>query len=256
MTDFDDRLHDLQAAFDGAQRAFASAMASARTRDEQDAVTSTFKALRLGLLQTVQPDLGHDKPPDWFETWSGSQSRAFAIDVLPVLFDYMRSKPAGARFSILDVGCGTGHGSQLLALLFGRGIFGYHATVTGIDIVERWRNHIAVACPHVDHRVGDIFDLSESWDIVFCSHTIEHVEDWQGFCRRLQELARERVFITAPFMEPPTSMVPGHLHSFTEADIRSLDPVRFEIKGSLGWGPLNDPPSQVFVAELPGRAAS
>lgn len=76
--------------------------------------------------------------------------------------------------TILEIGCSSGHLSQLLSETFPQ------AKVTGVDvykpaIIEAKKRH-----PHLTFKVADAHNLpfpDKSFDLVVCSETIEHVVD-------------------------------------------------------------------------------
>jgi len=131
---------------------------------------------------------------------------------------------------------------------------GYRLSVTGLDITEVHANHIRLTCPFMGHMVSDIYQLpdDQQWDIVICSHTIEHVPEPLAFCRRLRELARHRVFVAAPFEERADILTNGHINIFDEAFLQELGPLSVAKVKSAAWGAFLDPPYEMFIAELEG----
>ena len=81
----------------------------------------------------------------------------------------------------------------------------------------------------------DIFELdkNEVWDLVICSHTIEHMSDPFPFIAQLQRLARHWVLIYCPFNESP--LTSNHKISITKDIVDSLHPSVVEILDSPGW---------------------
>ena len=75
--------------------------------------------------------------------------------------------------------------------------------------------------------VGDIFNLDkhDRWDLVICSHTIEHVPDPDRFLGRLINLARDFVILACPYKENPESLIPEHLHSIDDAFLERHHPI-------------------------------
>jgi 2-polyprenyl-3-methyl-5-hydroxy-6-metoxy-1,4-benzoquinol methylase len=81
--------------------------------------------------------------------------------------------------SVIDVGCGNG---DLLSFLHERDL---SLQLTGIDLIDN--NH-----PQIRFVKGDVYQwkTEEKFDALVCLHTIEHVNDPQGFARILQNLVK------------------------------------------------------------------
>jgi len=94
----------------------------------------------------------------------------------------LRSQPAGAVISILDVGCGNGDMLRTLAD-FGRRhrlLFKLH----GIDanaFTIRHAEQLSVSYPEISYSSKDIFDydLQDTYDIILCTLTLHHFKDPQ-----------------------------------------------------------------------------
>ena len=80
---------------------------------------------------------------------------------------------------ILDVGCGLG---QFLIYLYKKNP---NLDLTGVDLVKNEHSHIRFLS-------GDILnlDISEQYDVVTSLATIEHIDDVQGFMRKLLSLTK------------------------------------------------------------------
>lgn len=185
---------------------------------------------------------------------SGAQSLQFMIDLLPHIQKLIGTYPRGHRFTVLDVGPGTGLGTELLAELYSSGRLGYRMKVSVIDISATFRNYLRAVAPRVRFTLGDVFDHTRRYDIVIASHVIEHVDDPVAFCQRLQELARIAVFVVAPFNEPADKLTRGHINVIDEATVTALKPTSHVLVNSVSWGAMFDPPYEMLIAELPGMA--
>lgn len=87
---------------------------------------------------------------------------------------------AGQR--VLEVGYGTG---QDYANLRDRGV-----VYRGYDMTGSFRDVCRTRWPDGDFRLADVAALPEaddSWDVVFCRHLLEHLQDWKA---ALAEMAR------------------------------------------------------------------
>jgi len=201
----------------------------------------------------LEKHLAHDEI-GFLETRSGAHSKSFMIDLLPVIQTYFSKFKKGSAFEILDVGCGTGHGSNLLASLYQSMILGYRARVSAVDIDPNYHEYIKVFCPYIDHKIIDIYDINRSYDVVIASHVVEHVPDPIAFCRRLQQLSRGIVINCAPFKENPELLTQGHINIFDDEFINELDPIQVEYIENAGWGQFMNPKYKMFIAELKGAA--
>lgn len=127
--------------------------------------------------------------------------------------------------SLLDVGPRTGAGLAFLRIVHHPAAFTRLKLdpVCGIDIDPMFAQVAAAEFPDISSMTGDIFDLEEnSWDVVCCSHTIEHIEEAENFVQQLAKIARKHVVIACPFAESPLS-----------ADhVRSID---YQFFASLGF---------------------
>lgn len=106
--------------------------------------------------------------------------------------------------SLLDVGPRTGVGLALIRLLHHPAAFTRlkFDPVHGIDLDPSFRQIAEKEFRDIEASVGDIFDLPEnSYDVVMCSHTIEHVPDVEAFIGQLERIARRYVVLACPFEE-------------------------------------------------------
>ena len=124
---------------------------------------------------------------------------------------------------ILDVGCGTGYGANLLADK-ARSVTAVDLSETGIAIASRTYNK-----PNLSFRVMDASDLSffgeESFDLVYSSQCIEHVVEYEKFVSEVfRVLKRGGTFIvTTPNSDLYVpGVVPFHFKEFTADEFSNL----------------------------------
>lgn len=236
---------------------FAGHIDRAIEQDDAAAIsklTDEFHHLQELIEYRLSP--GREKLDAPLELRSGAQSKQFMIDLLPYIQDHLATYSRGRTFSVLDVGPGTGHGTALLSSLYASSHLGYRLNVTAVDIVDHYHAYIRLIGRHMCHKVDDIFRMTERFDIVIASHVIEHVHDPVGFCHRLRELAKQVVFIVAPFNEPRDRLTKGHRNVINDTTIAELKPTRTIIMNSVSWGAFYDPPYEMVIAELPGLSTS
>ncbi|MFQ5355796.1 MAG: class I SAM-dependent methyltransferase [Mariprofundaceae bacterium] len=105
----------------------------------------------------------------------------------------------GRHISILDLGCGTGHGSYSLASIPG-------VDITAIDISDESISLAKekYAAKNISYKVLDIKTLiadMPAYDYIVSRHAIEHVPDGLNLCLSLKW--RQRMIINVPYKEPP-----------------------------------------------------
>lgn len=185
-------------------------------------------------------------------TQSDAQSMAFMVEMLPTFWNHLRRQLPGP-YSVLDVGPGSGAGTQLLARIHGSDFLGYPLSVDAIDLTDTYLPYLRQFGPDINRVMnGDIFVEQLNYDYCFCSHVVEHVDDPEAFVSRLSEISRLATFVTAPFEEPSWLHTPGHINVFGMDRLKSWEPARIEIRDSFGWGNQDDS-LKVFVVEIPGR---
>jgi len=95
-------------------------------------------------------------------------------------------------YTIHDYGCADGFGTVVLASEFPFG------KVTGIDISTMYIERARELFPHLEWKVGDITDPQEEADIIWTSHTIEHLEDPIGAIDKLLKKTKKLLIIIVP----------------------------------------------------------
>ncbi len=194
----------------------------------------------------------------WMEAASIPQSMVFMADILPVLNKLVRNRyPYGQQVSVLDVGTSTGAGAQLLARLHRDRFFGAQLSVTALDISDEFQRYARAMFPDIEYRVGDIYQIKEQWDIVTCSHCIEHVPEPGRFAARLCELARDFVLLYAPYNE--LQLLEGHPNRIDDQfldSLAALNPIETTFRDSIGWRHPHDAESRCVLVVLPGTAAA
>lgn len=174
---------------------------------------------------------------EFVENKLNPQSIQFMIDIIPHIRQLFLTEQLKSSLSVLDVGPRTGAGSALLQKLYSPNTNSkIKMHVTAIDIDDKFREYANFCYPNLEYRIGDIYSIkNEIWDLVICSHTIEHVPKPKQFLSRLLELAKDYVIIACPYNENENSLVPGHLHSIKDSFIDQFDPVIKCVYDGMYW---------------------
>jgi ubiquinone/menaquinone biosynthesis C-methylase UbiE len=109
--------------------------------------------------------------------------------------------------SVLDIGCGRGWLSGLLAK---RG-----SKVTGADI--RIQEEVRARYPDVQFREQNLEHLDfadAAFDTVICAHTLEHVQRFDTSVRELRRVAARRLIVIVPKQRNYRYTFDLHLHFF------------------------------------------
>lgn len=195
-----------------------------------------------------------DEDLHWVETCLNVQSAQFMIDALPGFRALLSRCERGVPVRVLDVGAASGAGSNVLASLYSGIFLGYQARVEAVEIEPYWVRYVRARFPLLHYTVADAWDLrpDRPWDIVTCSHTIEHVERPVAFARHLQSLARQGVLINAPYNE--TDRIPGHINTIDDDFLAQAGAEDIRILDSPAWQPAGQPDPRCVVFLLPGLA--
>lgn len=190
----------------------------------------------------------HFMPPDepdarayalWeIEALVNAQSIGFMIEMLQMMAPWLDRLEAGP-VRVLDVGARSAAGSALLASAFSSTFTRLHMMVDVIDLDPMWRDYAVARWPLLGNVItGDVFDLEpQSYDLVVCSHTLEHIEDAAPFARQLQRIAKSYAFFYCPFNE--ADPIEGHFTVSPDL-IRSLEPAGMDVRKSWWWRPGAD----------------
>lgn len=214
-------------------------------------VCNEFRVLSVGFERALSK---HMTGGDCFSVdgRKGLQNKQFMIDLLPRIQSWLNNFPIDSEFSVLDVGPSWGLGTNLLANLYKRPYLGYKLDVTALDITDYHLPYIRAFCPYVRHDVIDLFDIEQQYDIVICSHVIEHVEKPLDFVRQLINTAKRMVFLAAPYneKEPRAS---EHINTIDDNFLSELNAEKIEIIKSAGWGARSNIDQKMFIAQIPIR---
>jgi 2-polyprenyl-3-methyl-5-hydroxy-6-metoxy-1,4-benzoquinol methylase len=172
------------------------------------------------------------------EIRSDAQSLGFHTDVCVVLREELETDHE-VRLTLLDVGARTATGSNLMAQVFHPKSYSQiKITVTALDIDETHRDEALRRFPDIRYQVADVRDVKDQYDIVTCSHTLEHVVDPGPVLEHLRRIAKRLVVIAAPYRESLGEGIPNpsnHQFSFDDEFFARYEPHRMIVYRSPHW---------------------
>lgn len=249
-------------SYERALDALEAAKSSRPERPEPDAPIAQIRrffstATEREKQSPYRPPIGApDQTLEWLECESIPQSMQFMIDCLPVIRDLTRGWPEETPMDVLDAGTASGAGANLLATLHRRPWQAPRMRVEALDIQRHYKPYAAALFPDIRYTVADLFQLpaGRSWDLILCSHTIEHFDDPVPFIGEIQRRARHWALFYAPFEEQ--NRLDGHCISIGQAFIDRFDPIVSRVQTSPVWlHPVDkDPKTVLFVLE--GKAGT
>ena len=140
--------------------------------------------------------------------------------------------------NILDIGCGTGYGSDLLAKSFG-GVYGVDISQDAIDYAKKnWQRE------NIMFSIGSGTEIpfkQNTFDITVAFEVFEHIKDWSKFLSELKRVTKRNgmIYISTPnknIYSPGTKkpINPHHFFEMTEDQFRKALDSYFRIDQFLG----------------------
>ncbi len=132
---------------------------------------------------------------------------------------YLWAAALAAGRDVLDAGCGTGYGSEMLADAGAR-------SVIGVDIAADAIEGARSACTHpaCEFRIGSVHELPYEdgrFDLAVCFEVIEHVDEQAKALSELRRVLKDSgvLAISSPNREvyPPGN--PHHVHEFVPDEL-------------------------------------
>lgn len=114
----------------------------------------------------------HPSADDGFDERLSEDGGVSALDWLAHHSRYLFAAARAGGRNVLDLACGTGYGSAILARLGARSVTGIDLSEAALEEARRLHAH-----PRVRFVQGDAFDppVAEQFDLVVSFETIEHV---------------------------------------------------------------------------------
>lgn len=130
----------------------------------------------------------------------------------------LKQLPSEAIHRVLDVGCGQGTTTAMIAgLLLDADVLGIDFSETGIAAARR-----AYAARNLDFEVDPLSDRlgPDAFDLITCFEVLEHVEDWETLLQRICGASRRYVMLSFPTgrmraFEPGV----GHVRNFRRGQV-------------------------------------
>lgn len=181
----------------------------------------------------------------------GAQSIVFMADLLPFIHATLRKHYRRKdHLRVLDVGAASCFGTGLLAAIHPDHFVYSRMSVEAIDYQPTWERWVRFTRPEIEYRVADLFDQpAQQWDLVVCSHMVEHVPNPRDFIDKMVEICRGFAFVYSPYAENPR--IPGHESSIDEATYAGLDCELHKLR-SMGWHP-DRPQDECLLAVIDCR---
>ncbi|MBB2970320.1 class I SAM-dependent methyltransferase [Mesorhizobium sp. RMAD-H1] len=138
-----------------------------------------------------------------------------------ILKDYCRGK------TVLDIACGEGYGSALLAEWGASNITGIDVSSEAISEAKRLFERENIQFHQGDAHTVDAFLKGKKFDVIACFETIEHLADATKFLKAIKSLAKRDglIVISCPnekndFSNPEEN--PFHVAAYTLGEFRRL----------------------------------
>lgn len=146
--------------------------------------------------------------------------------------------PGDMSQSVLDIGCGAGHGSNMLSKKYKK--------VYGVDISEEAIQYAKKnwAADNIEFVVGSAMDIpfpDNSFDTISAFEVFEHLDDWRKFLSEIKRVLKPRgvVYISTPnktLYSPGTKkpINPHHVFEMTIPEFRAALKEFFTIEEFYG----------------------
>ena len=150
--------------------------------------------------------------------------------------------PRTGKFTLLDVGCGTGTALRIIKSIYP------DAQLSGCDLEpEQVQISKDINGRYGDFFISDIANLNAHWDFILLSNVLEHLYDWNIYLDHLLKCTN-RLFIMVPYREKILSLPTDkndhsfHVNSFQSNTFEYLIEKGFDVNYRIittpyAWGP-------------------
>jgi len=133
---------------------------------------------------------------DWIAEGGRKQTAFFAGMCCAELPEWLVEEMRARRLSILDYGCALGDALPVFRQAFAA------SPIRGADVAEAGLGLARALYPDFEFsRVDPTEAAPPPADIVYCSNTLEHFQDWPAMLRDVARRATEYVLVVVPFEE-------------------------------------------------------
>src|SRR5216683_1061429 len=133
---------------------------------------------------------------DWTAKGGRKQTAFFAELCCRELPDWFLEEGRARKSAILDYGCAMGDALPVLQRAFP------DSPIRGGDVAQVGLGLARALHPGFEFvDIGSIGEASAVADIVYCSNTLEHFENWREILHRLSRHAKEYLVVMVPFEE-------------------------------------------------------
>lgn len=164
------------------------------------------------------------------------QALGFLVDAYPTLQRIFGCYPRMGTVRVLDLGPAFGAAGGLLSQMHRSHFLGPKVVVDALDIVDSRRAFIEMTYPHVNFLHARIENVPEDslWDVVYCSNTIEHIDDPREFIRTVMQHTKGYAVFLAPYKEAhPLSL--DHRLQITDETFEGFGVESLEVIKSAAW---------------------
>jgi SAM-dependent methyltransferase len=164
------------------------------------------------------------------------QALCFLIDAYPTLQSLLEKYPRMSQLNFLDIGAAFGASAGLIAEMHRSNFLGPVLKVDALDIVDTRRSFIEMTYPQVNFIYSSIENLppNSSWDFVYCSNAIEHLDDPVKLIHSIMRVTRGFAIFLAPYKEAyPLSA--DHRNQLSEKIFDGFNIESFKVINSAAW---------------------
>ena len=132
---------------------------------------------------------------------------------------YSFSLPLVRGKRVLDIACGFGYGSHMMAAHGAVEVVGMDISEEAIDYAQRFYKH-----DNIKYTIKDLLDLDADhglFDVITCFETLEHISDVELAIYRLSRVLKEDGVLVVSVPNDLGKKVENkyHLHKFTEEEL-------------------------------------
>jgi SAM-dependent methyltransferase len=168
--------------------------------------------------------------------FNNPQALCFLVDAYPTLQKIFATYPRMGTIALLDIGPAFGAAGGLLSQMHRSHFLGPQVSVSALDIVDSRREFIELTYPLVRFMHTSIEELpaDNQWDVVYCSNTIEHIEDPREFIQSVMRHTRGFAVFLAPYREElPLSW--GHCIQIDEQTFHGFNVKSMQVIQTAAW---------------------